>query len=562
MMETKYQLSPSQGAFLKAFREGRYKVEERMRCGQPSVSLKDRMPPVYQQSARGTCVANAATALLEYYEDCKLRLSVQFLHEMTKTVERAWLDRNLRALEENQAVDAEFAAKFPVQVAQIRLTTDTNGAGSSAAKAFIGAFARQLGEYFNSHSGSQIGRCFEAIREYGTCRYSLWPYANVQTDEDVSGAALPPGSAEDALKHRVQTGLYLLRSPNNVEEIRGILSGANGRRPMPVCVGLPLFEGCDGDRFAFPEVHEENGLFFSDNALKAVHEMLIVGYEDNRTAPGGGWFVVRNSWGSDWGEDGYGRVSYAYVECFCTEAGTILQDMVDYVGDDYGGVKRIPRVRSRTLRPLIWSIGIFALVLSLAGLSLWLLSRPAAIDERAPSATPESQPATPEPAPVPPAVPKSPVAQEKPTEDAIAEERQRLEQEKRRIAHEAEIARLTAERAALLVEQAKLTAVKPSAVGAPLPPKLRIVARVDGKEVSGAKMKTLHETVELPYVWEGRIFSGRSLGPYMVTFNDGSDPYHGEFRVVSVDWDGEKTVYVDLKRGEAPEEYKGTGRWF
>ena len=147
-------------------------------------------------------------------------------------------------------------------------------------------------------------------------------------------------------------------------------------------------------------------------------------------------------------------------------------------------------------------------------------------------------------------------------EDAIAVERQRLEQEKRRIAHEAEIARLTVERAALLVEQAKLTAAKPPAVDAPLPPKLRIVARVDGKEVSGAKMKTFDDTVELPYVWERRIFSGRSLGPYTVTFHDGNDSYHGEFRVVSVDWDGEKTIYVDLKRGEVPEEYKGTGRWF
>ena len=32
-----------------------------------SVSLVDRMPPVvYQQALRGTCVANAVTALLEY----------------------------------------------------------------------------------------------------------------------------------------------------------------------------------------------------------------------------------------------------------------------------------------------------------------------------------------------------------------------------------------------------------------------------------------------------------------------------------------------------------------
>ena len=294
------------------------------------------MPPVYQQAMRGTCVANAATALVEYYEDCKTRLSVQFLHEMTKSKEREWLDRNLKALEENREVDAEFAAKFPAQVAQIRLTSDANGAGSPAAKAFVSAFARQLGGYFNSQTGSQIKRCFEVIRECGTCRYSLWPYANVQTEEAVVGASFPPGSQEDALKHRIPTGLYLLRSPNNVEEIRGVLAGANGRRPMPVCVGLPLFEGCDGERFRFPEAHEEDGRLVSDNALKDVHEMLIVGFEDDKSVAGGGWFVVRNSWGANWGNDGYGKVPYAYVECFCTEAGTILQDMVDYVGDGYG----------------------------------------------------------------------------------------------------------------------------------------------------------------------------------------------------------------------------------
>lgn len=103
------------------------------------------------------------------------------------------------------------------------------------------------------------------------------------------------------------------------------------------------------------------------------------------------------------------------------------------------------------------------------------------------------------------------------------------------------------------------TAVRQAAVV--LPPSLRIVARIDGREVSGAKMKTFTGEVELPYKWEGRIFRGRSLGPYDVTYREGSTDYHGEFRV-SVDWTGEKTVHVDLIRGKLAEKYKGTGRWF
>lgn len=336
--DIEHDLSEVQGAFLSALADGSYRSVVRTKSFPASATLKNRMPPVYQQSMRGTCVANAATALVEYYEDCKVRLSVQFLHEMTKTVERTWIDRNLMALSQGASVDAEFATRFPNQVAQIRLTSDANGVGSPAAKAFLSAFTRQIESHFGIQSGSSIRHCFKAIEEHGVCRYSLWPYANVQTREASGFASFPPGSEEDAQKHRILTGLYILRSPNNVDEIRGILAGANARRPMPVCVGLSLFEGCDGETFEFPGVECAEGRYKSVNAMKGVHEMLIVGYEDDIKAPGGGWFIVRNSWGADWGKNGYGRVPYAYVECFCVEAGTILQDMIDYTGDGYGGM--------------------------------------------------------------------------------------------------------------------------------------------------------------------------------------------------------------------------------
>jgi hypothetical protein len=67
--------------------------------------------------------------------------------------------------------------------------------------------------------------------------------------------------------------------------------------------------------------------------------MLIVGYVDNAASPGGGYFLVRNSLGEAWGNRGYGKLPYAYVACFALEAGTILQDLVDYTGDGYGGLR-------------------------------------------------------------------------------------------------------------------------------------------------------------------------------------------------------------------------------
>jgi len=187
-----------------------------------------------------------------------------------------------------------------------------------------------------------------------------------------TATAFPPGAHEDAQKHRVLSGLYLLRAPNNVDEIRGILAGTNGRRPMPVCVGFSIFEGCDQGRFDFPAVDEVDGRLVSRAAYRGGHEVLLVGYEDDVREKGGGRFLVRNSWGEGWGDGGYGTVPYAYVECFCNEAGTILQDVVDYLGDGYNGLhtvpqldvagRRTPRRKKRISRILLNILGAAVLV--------------------------------------------------------------------------------------------------------------------------------------------------------------------------------------------------------
>ena len=56
------------------------------------------------------------------------------------------------------------------------------------------------------------------------------------------------------------------------------------------------------------------------------HAMCIVGYEDDPSVPGGGYFLVRNSWGAGWASEhalpGYCRLPYRYMEQYATVAYT------------------------------------------------------------------------------------------------------------------------------------------------------------------------------------------------------------------------------------------------
>ncbi|WP_094227909.1 lectin like domain-containing protein [Methanolobus psychrotolerans] len=62
---------------------------------------------------------------------------------------------------------------------------------------------------------------------------------------------------------------------------------------------------------------ENNSYYYYDEVLNANHAVTLVGWDDNfdrnkftPAAPGNGAFIIKNSWGDNWGEDGYFYVSY------------------------------------------------------------------------------------------------------------------------------------------------------------------------------------------------------------------------------------------------------------
>lgn len=364
-----------QEAFLRALKGGGYQGVARAACGHRSVSLVNRMPPVYQQALQDTCVPNAVTALLEYYYGPRRPpLSVQFLFAATKEVERNALELNFVNLRKGQPLDVGFESFYHRELNQLRMLAAANGGmAASAVQPYLAQFEAGVRERFAAAPGCLLVSCFQALEEYGVCRRDLWPQARVQTPSlfgsRASGRiAFPPGTREEARKRRITYGLYRLGTPNNVDEIRNILAGENRRRPMPVVVTVDFFGGCDGETYAFPETEvNAEGHLVSVNAYEGRHALLIVGYVDNSSYAGGGYFLIRNSFGEAWGNRGYGKLPYAYLECFALEAGTIQQDLVDWEGDGgllgpAGGGDAVPRRRK-----ILWGVNATVALALVAG---------------------------------------------------------------------------------------------------------------------------------------------------------------------------------------------------
>ena len=69
--------------------------------------------------------------------------------------------------------------------------------------------------------------------------------------------------------------------------------------------------GNDKGEFLFPG---------RSDRVKGGHAVVAVGYDDNRKIGNDkGGIKIRNSWGTGWGENGYGWLPYSYIEAGLAE---------------------------------------------------------------------------------------------------------------------------------------------------------------------------------------------------------------------------------------------------
>lgn len=146
-------------------------------------------------------------------------------------------------------------------------------------------------------SGTTFESAATALEQEGQPTEDKWPYdgGRDETAPDYTPppAALDPGNCHKAtLQNVVATAAEIKR-----------LLGAE----RPVALGILI---CDSFLIAPGGVIP---LPLPNQAFIDGHALLVAGYEDGAAADEG-HFILRNSWGDTWGDNGYGYLPYAYLQ--------------------------------------------------------------------------------------------------------------------------------------------------------------------------------------------------------------------------------------------------------
>lgn len=243
------------------------------------VDLREFMTPVENQAGANSCTANAVVGGYEYFMN-RLGHEVDF--------SRLFLYYNARALA-----------------------------------------AEEEGEDEIRDQGSSISQALEMLMEHGLCHEETWPYETEEDGSVVNVNEEPDDDAYDEAEELQDVPEFQWEEPEQIPLDLFTMKHCLAEG-YPFVFGLSLFKSFDQvnahGRVPMPDFDSEEGRESHGN-----HAMLCVGYKDSIES-----FIVRNSWGEDWGDDGYCYIPYEYMtdENLCFECWKIKgQTDVDLAED-------------------------------------------------------------------------------------------------------------------------------------------------------------------------------------------------------------------------------------
>ncbi|MCW7488111.1 C1 family peptidase [Leptospira meyeri] len=152
-------------------------------------------------------------------------------------------------------------------------------------------------------------KTMEFLKSNGAAPWSSMPYSDKDYLTQPSQS-----SKKEALKYKIKSFSRL--NFKNPDEIKRVLAGKN-----VVMVGMIIDDAFY--KLKGSNIYDENG-----GQSYGGHAMTIVGYDDNKKSKSGkkGAFKLQNSWGTNWGDKGFGWVSYSMLAKVGQETYAIIDE--------------------------------------------------------------------------------------------------------------------------------------------------------------------------------------------------------------------------------------------
>lgn len=238
------------------------------RGAQTVVSLIDRFPAVRNQKDRGTCVAFSTVAFLEFH---------------------------LRG------ADPEEVARRSEQFVY---------------------WACKMDDGLPNVDGTFVSTARGVLKKKGACLHKTWKYNpkivpgnESQGPPLITDAKLAKAESEALGSRWSLARVVAAKKPEKIREQLDL--------KKPVVLSVSTFASWD---FGTTGETGDIPMPFPNESPDGGHAICVVGYETDASAPGGGRFIFRNSWGTTWAKPngrfgaGYGTLPFDYIKQFGLEA--------------------------------------------------------------------------------------------------------------------------------------------------------------------------------------------------------------------------------------------------
>jgi len=171
-----------------------------------------------------------------------------------------------------------------------------------------------LKQKITADNGAYMVDIPQALHAYGDCPEKDYPYPS--GDKSTAYKTAPSSTAvSDAIPN--ETGpTYAMVAQGDVASAKLLIANNT-----PVMMGFnvydtssyTLFEGLNTNKYVYNPL-TSSGALVSGAKLLGGHATPLVGYDDNYLGFGIGAFLVENSWGTSWGNNGYFYIPYSVFQ--------------------------------------------------------------------------------------------------------------------------------------------------------------------------------------------------------------------------------------------------------